>query len=57
MTALEYMEKQVQKHRRNFEAESKRGCPADMMHSILMKIHYYEVAVEALKKGGSNAKV
>lgn len=52
MTALEYMEKQVQKHRRNYETEAKRGCPATMMHDILMKIHYYEAAVEALKKGG-----
>ena len=52
MTALEYMEKQWQKHRTNYEAEAKRGCPATMMHDILMKIHYYEAAVEALKKEG-----
>ena len=49
MTALEYMEKQLQKHRRNYEAEAKRGCPATMMYDILMKIHYYEAAVEALR--------
>lgn len=54
MTALEYMEKQVQKHRRNYEKEAERGCPATMMHDILMKIHYYEVAVEALKKEDGN---
>lgn len=50
MTALEYMEKQAARHRRNYEKETARGCPADMLYRILMKIHYYEAAVEALKK-------
>lgn len=50
MTALEYMEKQAARHRRNYEKEAARGCPADMLYRILMKIHYYEAAVEALKK-------
>lgn len=54
MTALEYMEKQLHKHRQNLERESARGVPADMMYNILMKIHYYESAVEALKKGGDS---
>lgn len=54
MTALEYMEKQVQKHRRNFERESKRGAPTEMLDDILRKASYYEVAVEALKRGDSN---
>ena len=49
MTTLEYMEKQLQKHRLNYERESARGVPADMMYNILMKIHYYEEAVNALK--------
>lgn len=49
MTPLEYMEKQVQKHRRNYDREFIRGVPADMLHNILMKIHYYEAAVDALK--------
>jgi hypothetical protein len=54
MTALEYMEKQLQKHRQNFERESARGVPADVMYNILMKIHYYEAAVAALKRSGLN---
>lgn len=50
MTALEYMEKQVAKHRKNFEREGNRGVPAEMLNNIQLKIKYYEAAVEALKK-------
>ena len=56
MTAIEYMEKQLQKHRQNFERESARGVPADMMYNILMKIHYYEAAVAALKETGHDTQ-
>ena len=50
MTALEYMEKQVQKHRRNYEFRSVGGTPEKMLNDILAKVHYYDAAVEALKK-------
>ena len=50
MTALEYMEKQAEKHRRNYEKEEARGVPNRMLRDILTKLHYYEAAVEALKK-------
>lgn len=50
MTALEYMEKQVAKHKANFEREGNRGVPAEMLNNIQLKIRYYEAAVEALKK-------
>lgn len=52
MTPLEYMEKQVQRHRRNYEFRSVGGTPEKMLNDILAKIHYYEAAVEALKKEG-----
>ena len=52
MTALEYMEKQAAKHRRNLEREAARDVPTDMVHAIIAKIHHYEAAVEALKKEG-----
>lgn len=52
MTALEYMEKQLQKHRLNYEKESARGVPEEMLRNILLKIGYYVAAVEALKRGG-----
>lgn len=55
MTALEYMEKQVQKHRMNFERESARNVPSDMIYNIIAKIHFYEEAVEALKKVGEQS--
>lgn len=50
MTALEYMEKQLQKHRRNFEKEWDRGAPEDMLKHILEKIEHYSAAVEALRR-------
>ena len=49
MTALEYMEKQLNKHRANYERESARGVPEEMLNNILAKIGYYEAAVKALK--------
>lgn len=50
MTALEYMEKQVQKHRINYNREVLRGAPEDVLQNIRAKIEYYEAAVEALQK-------
>ena len=50
MTALEYMEKQWQKHRRNYEFRSVGGTPEKMLNDILEKIRHYEAAVRALKK-------
>ena len=34
MTALEYMEKQLAKNKRNYEREQKRGVPDKMLHDI-----------------------
>ena len=52
MTPLEYMEKQLQKHRRNYEFRSVGGTPEKMLNDILEKIRHYEAAVEALKREG-----
>ena len=49
MTALEYMEKQVQKHSLNYDREYRRGASEDVLYNIACKISYYEDAVEALK--------
>ena len=54
MTALDYMKRQVLKHRLNYNRESARGVPEEMLQNIKKKISYYEVAVEALKKVGDN---
>jgi len=52
VTALEYMEKQVAKHRRNYLCEADRGVHEEMLNNIQLKIRYYEAAVEALRKVG-----
>ena len=49
MTALEYMEKQYNKHKANYTREADRGAPEKMLNDIKAKIGYYEQAVEALK--------
>ena len=49
MTALEYMEKQLQKHRQNFIREFDRKAPQEVLENIKLKISHYEAAVEALR--------
>lgn len=50
MTALEYMEKQLDKHIFNLERETKRGVPEEVLRNIKAKIAYYEAAVDALEE-------
>ena len=50
MTALEYMEKQAQSHRINYNRQVLRNAPEKDLENIKEKIGYYEEAVEALKK-------
>ena len=54
MTALEYMEKQLQKNRQNFIREFDRKAPAEVLENIKLKVGYYEDAVEALRKVGAD---
>lgn len=49
--ALEYMKKQLHKHRMNYKREAARGVSEEMLHNIEKKIGYYEAAVKALKRG------
>lgn len=49
MTALEYMEKQVEKHRANFQREALRDAPAEQLRNIREKIWYYQEAADALR--------
>ena len=49
MTAIEYMEKQLKKHRLDYERETARGVPEEILHNIENKIGYYEAAIKALK--------
>ena len=50
LTALEYMEKQLQKHRLNYERELMRGVSEEMLYNIALKCDYYKSAVEALRE-------
>ena len=50
MTALEYMEKRLRKHRENYRRERDRGVSDEMLKNIQAKISYYESAVEALRE-------
>ena len=54
MTALEYMEKQLQKHRLNYDRELLRGVPEEMLYNIALKITYYKAAVDALRERNGN---
>ena len=50
MTALEYMERQAQSNRINYNRQVLRGAPEKDLENIKDKIGYYKAAVEALKK-------
>ena len=50
MTALEYMEKQIQKCKLNYTRAQERGAPMEDLNNIIKKIGYYAAAVEALRK-------
>lgn len=54
MTALEYMEKQLRKHRMNYERELNRGVPEDMLFNIALKCGYYKAAADALRERKDN---
>ena len=48
MTALEYMQRQVLRHKFNYQREFARSVPTEQLRNIEAKIRYYEEAVEAL---------
>ena len=54
MTPLEYMEKMLNKQKKNLEKETERNAPKDVLRHINKKIRYYEAAVEALNKVGGS---
>ena len=54
MTALEYMEKQIQQHRISLIQAVNRNAPVEMIENINLKIGYYEKAVEALRERKDN---
>ena len=51
MTTLEYMEKQLEKCKLNYQRESERGATEEVLVNISKKIDYYAEVVEVLKGG------
>ena len=52
MTALEYMQRQIIKHKLNHDREFSRCVPEEQLENIRAKISFYEAAADALKKVG-----
>ncbi len=50
MTALEYMNRQIVKHKLNHDREFSRGVPEEQLENIRKKIEYYTAAAEALEQ-------
>ena len=50
MSALEYMKKQLKKHRDNYERRLFRGASEEELYNIALKATYYKEAVEAIKQ-------
>ena len=57
MTALEYMEKQAEKCRRNYDRAMERGATVGELVNIMNKTSYYDQAVEALKEREANETI
>lgn len=49
MTTLEYMEKQLKKHKNNLQREMKRNAPFEVVNNISNKLGYYAEVVDILK--------
>lgn len=47
--AIEYMKKQLQKHKRNYLHEVERGASEEILQNINNKICYYAAAIIALE--------
>ena len=54
MTALEYMQKRLERHRVNLKRITERNAPEVDIEHLKAKIRYYEAAVDALKKVEEN---
>jgi hypothetical protein len=56
MTTLEYMERQLDKHKATYLREAERKVPEEQLKNIERKITHYEEAIEALKRIMKEAK-
>lgn len=49
MTTLEFMEKELRKHKLNLEKQTDRNAPIEDIENIKIKISHYEKVCELLK--------
>lgn len=56
MTALQYMQKQLHRHKQNYKYELTRNAPDEVVRNIALKISYYSAAVAALQKEKGGAE-
>lgn len=57
MTALEYMERQLYKHKMNYQRAFHNGSPQNQLDNIADKIRYYQDAVDAIRMVTDNGKI
>lgn len=50
MTTLEFMGKQLMKHRADYERESKRGASEEILRNIDEKIYHYQTVILLLNE-------
>ena len=50
MTTLQYMQKQLEKHKTNLHRAIAKKAPEEEIESVKNKIGYYETAISALAK-------
>lgn len=55
MTTLEFMEKQLEKHRKGLERELNRGVPDEVIRNIKEKIYHYEMVISKFLEGKCDA--
>lgn len=57
MTTLEYMERQLSKHKMNYQRAFDNGSPQNQLDNIADKIRYYQDAVDAIRAVIDNGKI
>lgn len=57
MTTLEFMEKELEKHKQNLERQQTRNAPKGDLENIVTKIKHYEVVCRLLRKEEENETI
>lgn len=55
MTTLEFMTKELNKHKLNLERQTGKNAPNEDVENLKIKISHYEKVCELLKGGGTDA--